>query len=216
MVGREEMLANMTKQIRDAIEKKQASFFFIRGKVGSGKSLFVRKVLSTFAKEELATKKKWLFVSFQTPLMNYINFNGWVKILKEMLKELDNKIKFEDRHRKSFNLGDNTVTYKADVIGDLINDCNCFSAVKLIEKILGMSIQNHFQIEGKQEIFDKFFKVVEPENTDHFFKKMDLGSFENTISTFFCELIKTYIKKMDLNKLVIVIEDSHQIDIVPI
>jgi hypothetical protein len=132
-------------QSKDEPEKFN-EVILIRGTLGSGKSLFIRKFMYEFIdykdyrlmKYQFSKKSEkipFVFVSFQSPVTNFDPMNGWRSIVKQIyhliLKELKPQKQIEN-----LKLGTENLKVNCDIIGKILFKSFSYPAVKFIEEIL--------------------------------------------------------------------------------
>jgi hypothetical protein len=170
MVGRKEHLEECVEFLQRVYKNSDRDFILIRGITGSGKSLFLRKLMFEFCEKNKELKSKiniypssfygtsanknttsyikfypFIFISYQTPHTYNDPMNGWCKILREiytMLKNSDKNIKSNTK----FKLGVEGVNIECDLIGEILFNSDCFSYVRYIEEILEISFSEHYKL----------------------------------------------------------------------
>lgn len=217
MVGRKEYLLECCGYLQNVYKNYDKDFILIRGITGSGKSLFLRKLLYEFIdsnkelKNRFNIKIPFIFISFQTPNTLYEPMNGWAKILREIYSHFKGNLN-DTLNEVKFKLGGEAVLIKCDTIGEILLNSDCLSYVRYIEEILDCSLSAHYELPN-DSIFTKFFQIKELPPRDPFFEFRKFDKLEKNICRFFVKLIKKYREDIISDfPLLFVIEDVHLID----
>ncbi len=148
MVGRKRELEICKSILNKVYKENDAEMFLIRGVIGSGKSLFVRKLLYEFIDENKDLKSKllqysleypYIFVSYQLPTTYLSPINGWKTIFKQVYNSYYNqyiikhKIQFE---KLEVNFGSETFLIEVDPIGKILFKIEGYNCLRFIEEIL--------------------------------------------------------------------------------
>lgn len=221
--SRKNELYSFKADINKAIKNLNSEFICIRGVIGSGKSLFIRRALyeeinsvndlrSKIITPSTINNPDFIFVSFQTPRTLNIPFNGFNKIFRKIVSTIK-ELKIT-KANKTGRLGDVIFEYSSDFLGELLYDTDCYSYRKFIEEILDIDFSNHFEVLSYCELYNKLFKTMDLEDIDLFFFKRDFKGNSNSksILRFFIELLKRYKKFINNLPLILIIEDCHLID----
>lgn len=157
IVGRERELKNCKDKLNKLMklmpniykyEDQQDNFneiMLIRGKLGSGKSLFIRKLLYDFLEKKFKDIKyqfikssytiPFVFVSFQSPITNFDSMNAWKPILKQIYTIFCKEVKL-GKQIENLKLGSDVIKVNCDIVGKIIFKSFSFGAIKFIEEIL--------------------------------------------------------------------------------
>ena len=132
MIGRNREF-EICKNILNRVYKlNESEMFLIRGVTGSGKSLFVRKLLYEFLDSNKDLKSKslqyslefpYIFVSYQQPTTYLSPFNGWKTIFKQIYNSYYNQyiIKHKiDLEKLEVKFGSETFEIEVDLIGKIL------------------------------------------------------------------------------------------------
>jgi Cdc6-like AAA superfamily ATPase len=153
MIGRKRELEICKSILNRVYKQNESEMFLIRGVIGSGKSLFVRKLLYEFIEENKDLKSKSLqysleypytFVSYQLPTTFLSPFNGWKTIFKQVYNSyfnkyiIKNKIQFE---KFEVNYGSETFIIEVDPIGKILFKVDGYNCLRYIEEILEVNTQ---------------------------------------------------------------------------
>jgi Cdc6-like AAA superfamily ATPase len=148
MVGRKREIEICKGILNKVYKQNDAEMFLIRGVIGSGKSLFVRKLLYEFIDENKDLKSKllqysleypYIFVSYQLPTTYLSPFNGWKTIFKQVYNSYYNqyiikhKIQLEKLEVK---FGSDTFLIEVDIIGKILYKIEGYNCLRYIEEIL--------------------------------------------------------------------------------
>ena len=192
--GNSKKIQKFLKVINSAYIKCQRQFFLIKGPLGVGKSLFIRKCLNNFIglndylSERYFTGEQFLFCNIMNPLTSTLPFNTVIFILRDIflnikridkIKELFNiseelKLDIEDLQNISFilSIGKNDI--------DLLNDFEYF-------KLSNITDNNNNKIMKEKE-------NINMDNISYIEKLEGPFIFKNSekLNIFFFEMIKLY------------------------
>lgn len=200
----------------------ESKLLFITGIIGSGKSLFIRKVLYEFFEQNkklrnsLPEMKKgnlpFLFVTRQLPTMLTTPYNGCCDFLKKIYTTISSRMKDKNIIVK---LKDN-LEVKADEFGEILVNNNYFQYITILNEIIEADIlTQHFEVDDSKmsQIKEMLIPFEEP-NLDKYFQKRNLKGFLPELHKFFIYLIEYYQKKCIKNlPFILIIEDTHLIDV---
>lgn len=216
MVGRKDYLDECLITLSNVYKKECREFILIRGVTGSGKSLFVRRVMYDFIdsnrelKNKLNNRFPFIFVSYQLPTTAYDPMNGWCKILREIYFHLKSNI--TGKRPTKFKLGSENVVINCDQIGEILLNSDCVSYVKYIEEILNVSFSDHYEF-PEDSVFSRFFQIKEIPKRDSFYESRKFDKIEKTLCKFFVQLIKAYREGFIADfPLIFILEDIHVVD----
>lgn len=122
----------------------------IRGSLGSGKSLFIRKFMYEFIEFKDYKQMKYninlhsgkipfIFISFQSPITNFDPMNGWRPIVKQIYHFLIKELK-PQKQLENLKLGTENLKVNCDIIGKILFKSFSYPAIKYIEEILEVCI----------------------------------------------------------------------------
>jgi Cdc6-like AAA superfamily ATPase len=215
MVGRDKELECFKTCICDYLRQKSTEVLVIRGFIGSGKSLLIRRGMYELFESNKELKKNYLnkpeypsiFMSYQNPLTYTNPLNGFHKILRKIYRTLTtNKIRSKCIF-KTFPESD--VTLKSnDIIGDLLIESEGCFMIPYIEEILKTSLSKHFESNSVIQSLPQ---------RDNFFESRKVLEFSGDmkIVEFFTLMVKKYKELLDsksIPSLIFIVEDTHYID----
>lgn len=222
MVGRKDDIEAFKEEIFRAYKKKEKEILLVRGEYGSGKTLFIRKVLYEFVNsfKELITKinlpndnnnPQFIFTSSLNPRTEIKEFNCLNFIFKSIIpyfiKYSSNKKKFNQK------MGDEIIEFNCDIIGKILLESYCYSYSKYIEEILEINLNNHIEILSQNEKFNELYPIKEITPIDHFFERREYRGIEKPLINFFILLLKAYkLIFLKDTPLLLIIEDIQVID----
>lgn len=199
----------------------ESKMILIKGIIGSGKSLFIRKILYEFFEQNkkllnaLPEMKKgnfqFLFVTRQLPTMLTTLYNGCCDFFKKIYFAISSRI-FEKNILVKIKDG---LEVKTDEFGEILVNNNYFQYITFIDEILESNIlSEHFDIdEKKREQIKSILVPFEEPNLDKFFQRRNLKNYITELHKFFIYLVefyqKRYIKGLPL---ILIIEDTQLID----
>ena len=221
IVGRDDEINKVIDLFNLVINKNESKFIVINGILGSGKSLFLRRILyeffekyKTIAEQLPSVNKKnnypFIFITSQLPTSLTTSFNGCVEFLKKIYprlnfnKEKNKNIKFLDFELKTNEFGENLIKN------------NFFHLITFIDEILEINIlSEHFNIskEINNQLIDKHIIQFDQNNYDPYFQKRNFKGYNQDLVNFFTWMVKEYCEKC-LKKLplILIIEDTHLVD----
>jgi class 3 adenylate cyclase len=220
MLGRVRELDQALSLLNKVFMDKSKEILLIRGVTGSGKSLFIRKVLHEFINSHsdlslkslntvngkniinnIGSKLKsnrppFIFTSFQSPFTINWAFNGFASIFREIYNIL--------RHFLpgigEFNISKSkqgSFMAKCDLIGKIMFKKNVICYIKYIEEILAagsntsVDLSIHFKLQN--EDIKKTIRDLPPR--DEFFENRKYDDFTKlSLGKFFKSLLKKYKK----------------------
>jgi Cdc6-like AAA superfamily ATPase len=149
MSGRKENSESLMNTLLGVFEEQNKDYVLVRGPLGSGKSLFVRKTLHDFINEKLKPflrylnltfsngNRKFIFASYQKPNTFNDSLNGWNHIMREMYRAIkDDGIRSS---KFSLKIGTEIVNINCDEVGEMILSSDCFSYIRYLEEILNVN-----------------------------------------------------------------------------
>ncbi len=200
IVNRNESIKNFINSIQDSYTNKTKNIISIKGPIGSGKSLFLRRGFYELLKQNKSfhdsifstNKKRIMFCTFQSPITLKKPYNAFYKIFREMFNYLnlfyDEKINIRTynfvKMNSNTNIKEETSSQKnilkrfSEEIINIILEEKCFSLIKFIEIIL------------KQNLFKLFEKKYRKSNEN----------FNNPIDQFNGENLITFNKSINILK----------------
>lgn len=217
IVGRKIEVESIKKEISVAVKKNNKEIFLIRGVIGSGKTLFIKKFMHEYLvnNKELTLKHQniknmnnpdFIFISTQNPRVTLNNFNCFYSIFNKIIsyfKHSKDCCLFKERK-----FG-NEIIVEEDVIGSIIFESNSYSYKNYIEEIIDINVDDHIKILSDKKKFSSIFKTIEIPELDIFFEKRNYQKID-IILNFFLLLLRKY-KNHFLNNtpLFMIIEDIH-------
>ena len=221
IVGRDDEINKVLDLLNLVVVNNESKFILINGILGSGKSLFLRRVLYEFFEKHKNISEKlpnlnkknnypFVFVTSQLPTTLTTSFNGCVGFLKKIYS----RINF--RHEKNKNIQYMNYTLKTNEFGENLIKNNFFHLIAFINEILNVNIlSEHFNIieEFKNELNDKYIIQFDQKNYDPYFQKRNFKGYVQEIINFFVYITKEYCEKCLKNlPLILIIEDTHLVD----
>ena len=203
------------------VVNNESKFILINGILGSGKSLFLRRVLYEFFEKHKNISEKlpnlnkknnypFVFVTSQLPTTLTTSFNGCVGFFIIFY------LRINFRHEKNKNIQYMNYTLKTNEFGENLIKNNFFHLIAFINEILNVNIlSEHFNIieEFKNELNDKYIIQFDQKNYDPYFQKRNFKGYVQEIINFFVYITKEYCEKCLKNlPLILIIEDTHLVD----
>ena len=222
IVGRQKeiliIMEEMENFVKNISVKNKSKIILIKGHLGCGKSLLVRKVLVEFFEHNLQylpkvkDNYKFLFCTSQLPTTLTKPFNGCSSFLKKIYKIISlNNYRILNIKK---NIDD--VEIVCDSFGDYLMENNYFKLINFLDEILDINILGeHFSIpEDKIEIIKKkYILYFDDPQFDPFFNRRNYNDYLKYLLDFFIGMIKEYCEKYIKNcPLLLIIEDTHLID----
>jgi class 3 adenylate cyclase len=220
MLGRVRELDQAISLLNKVFMDKSKEILLVRGVTGSGKSLFIRKVLFEFINthSDLSLKSlntvngknlvnntgsklksnrpPFIFTSFQSPFTINLAFNGFASIFREIYNILKHFLPgIGDLNISKSKQGE--FMGKCDSLGKIIFKKNVICYVKYLEEILGagsntpIDLSVHYKLEN--EDMKKIIRNLPPR--DEFFENRKYDDITKlSLGKFFKSLLKKYKK----------------------
>ena len=230
MVGREDELSDI-KQVLDSVYlNKTNNIVVIKGVIGSGKSLFIRKCLYKYFYNDNKLNLHFkginnypiIFIEYQKPGSLFVPLNGLNNIFSVIINKLGSlMLKEKDKKIITITLIEKQINIEVDFIGELlfklIDDEYCYVYLNYIKEICDYDFNNHFKICKNSDTL-YLQKAFDLSQRDELFELRKYTKKAIThIVNFIVEIIVLYkIHCIDCTNidlpLVFVIEDCHIID----
>ena len=152
MMGRKRELEACKHILNRVYKKDENELILVRGVMGSGKSLFMRRLLYDFLDTNRELKSKalqngldcpFIFISYQMPTTLMYPFNGWKTIFKTIYgiyhKEYIIKHKLP-KENYQLGIGENKITIEVDLIGKILFKVDGYNCIRFIEEILEVNL----------------------------------------------------------------------------
>ena len=206
--GVQQLLNALVKHMTNIYSNNKAQFYLIRGPLGCGKSLFLRKILNNFLglNDDLGPnyfKENYQFVFFNllNPFREIMPYNTVSFILRKifLLLKLENRIKDVLSLFYKFSLDDQTINNISFILSigrDDVNLLNEYHTFKKTKKNKKKKSKRNKKCETPD--INKIFDKNEGDNESIIKKYEGPFIYENIdeINNFFYEMIKLYFKHL--------------------
>ena len=227
--GRKKEIDALLRKLQFVYKNKTKKVIVIRGQYGSGKTLLIRKVLNEFFMKDGTLKEEYfnpkipnlVLCCNQYPLLQFIPFNGFCFIFRQIYMWLDKHL-FSKEVKKKL-----STVFEFEVLGDtfasLIMSTGCIESLDYIEEMLNSSFEDinlskHFDERTFNENLRQIISLRKSKNEakgkkrDPFFAGCQIESVRPIIN-FLVSLLKLYRRYISPGlPLILVIEETHQID----
>lgn len=225
MVGREEQTKILNEFLDKVSTQEDSDIVIIKGVIGSGKSLFVRKTLYDYFFHSKVLNQYFrgikgnpiLFTQYQTPKSYNIPCNGLAGIFKDMIFYLNRESMKHGKRIIQTTINSESFHVECDLIGEMLFDSGCYMYVEFLNEIIDFNFSDNFKFSELNDL-TLIPKPIKLPVRDYIFepRKYD-ASQEKAIKFFFSNLILNYKKNcIEIHNktlpLFIIIEDCHLID----
>lgn len=211
MVGREHELEWLKSVMQKVYKQGLNELVLIKGVLGSGKSLFIRKAIYEFFMNQEKEVSNYLyginqnplvFVSFQKPDSYNVVFNGWENIFKMIYLRIVAEMEKQSKPRKiiKMKVGEQTIKFLVDDIGEILFQSDCYMNIKYLDEIFHPENSSNSYNEELKHYYDK------DQSDDHLETKAKIS--KNT--TQFFVTIKTDLSNSMFSKHFSVVNPEHE------
>ena len=207
--GRSKNIKYLVKHMTNIYLKNKRQFYLIKGPLGCGKSLFIRKVLNNFIGTNDALGENYFKQNYQFLFCNLINpfnqilpFNTISFILRKiyLLLKVENRMNEIFRLINELSLNDQTINEISFILSvgkddiKLLDDFNNYNGAK--NKKNKKKNKNIMHMSDAHRFMKKTNLFMDKENTSHIKKYEGPFVYQNIdiINLFFYEMIKIYFK----------------------